>query len=83
MNAIAIPTPIKRTSGGLVDALFATIDRLNANEIDAEKARAISHTAKTIVQVATLEMEFRKMAAEDGAAKNLGALTIDAPPVTG
>jgi hypothetical protein len=61
--------PVQRTSHGLVDALFNVIDRLNAKEIDAEHARAISHTAKTIVSVAALELECRKFASEGGGAK--------------
>lgn len=52
--------PIKRSSNGLVDALFDCIDRMNKKEIDAEQARAVSHTARTIVQIARLEMEFRQ-----------------------
>lgn len=73
-------TVVKRTTGGLVDALFNTIDRLNNKEIDAEQARAISHTAKTIVSVASLELEYRKFTANDAStSQGLGALTIDAP----
>jgi hypothetical protein len=57
---------IERNMQGLVDALFNSIDRLNNKEIDAEQARAISHTAKTIVSVAALELEYRKWAGSDG-----------------
>ena len=65
---------IKRTSSGLVDALFDCMDKLNKREIDAEHARAISHTARSIVQIARLEMEYRK----DAADVKLVSLTIDA-----
>lgn len=51
---------VNRTSKGLVDALFNSIDDLNAKKIDPEHARAIAHTAKTIVNVAHLEIEFRR-----------------------
>jgi hypothetical protein len=57
---------VTRTSSGLVDALFNSIDRLNAKEIDAEHARAISHTAKTIVSVASLELEMKKFTDANG-----------------
>lgn len=74
------PVAVKRTTSGLVDALFNTIDRLNKKEIDAEDARAISHTAKTIVSVAHLELEYRKFTADQApASQGLGALTIDSP----
>ena len=68
--------PVQRTSHGLIDALFNVIDQLNARQIDAEHARAISHTAKTIVNVAALELEYRKFASDGGDAK-LISLTID------
>jgi hypothetical protein len=77
--------PINRTSQGLVEALFDTIDRLNTKQIDAEQARAISHTARTIVTVASLELEFRKWAANEGASAPLKSLTISGqtePPST-
>jgi hypothetical protein len=60
----------------LVDALFDTIDRLNSKHIDAEQARAISHTARTIVTVATLELEFRKWAENEGRSEPLKSLAI-------
>ena len=58
--------PVIRSTSGLVDALFDTVDRLNAKEIDAETARAVSHTARSIVSVARLELEFRQFAATGG-----------------
>jgi hypothetical protein len=68
---------ITRTSQGLVDALFNTIDRLNNREIDAEQARAISHTAKSIVSVASLELEYRKFATGEGSGQKLVSLVLD------
>jgi hypothetical protein len=68
--------PVSRTSQGLVDALFDTIDKLNSHQIDAEQARAISHTARTIVTVAALELDFRKWAA-DVESVPLKSLVID------
>jgi hypothetical protein len=67
--------PVARTSQGLVDTLFDTIDRLNTKQIDAEQARAISHTARTIVTVASLELDFRKWA-QDALATPLKSLAI-------
>jgi hypothetical protein len=68
---------LDRTSRGLVEALFDTIDRLNAKEIDAEQARAISHTARTIVNVAQLELEYRKWA--EGTDQGLISLQLEKP----
>lgn len=68
---------VQRTSHGLVDALFNTIDRLNGKEIDAEHARAIAHTARTIVSVAELELEFRRYADEKGGDGKLTSLAIE------
>lgn len=67
-------TVVVRTSKGLVDALFDTIDALNDKKITAEEARAISHSAKTIVGIARLELDYRQLASgSDG----LKSLTID------
>lgn len=68
---------VKRTSKGLVNALFDSIDKLNSNEIDPEKARAISHTAKTIVSVASLELDFRKYCDDVKEVKALNSLAIE------
>jgi hypothetical protein len=68
---------VKRSSSGLVDALFDCIDKLNAKEIDAEHARAVSHTARSIVQIAKLEMEYREAAATGGDRSKLTSLRID------
>jgi hypothetical protein len=68
---------VTRSSQGLVDALFSAIDRLNAKEIDAEECRALSHTARTIVGVARLELDYRRFTSEGGRA-GLKSLTIDA-----
>jgi len=71
---------VKRTTNGLVDALFDCIDKLNAKEIDAEHARAVSHTARSIVQIAKLEMEYRESAAAGGDRAKLTSLRIDQRP---
>lgn len=71
---------IVRTSHGLVDALFDTIDKLNTKTIDAEHARAVSHTAKTIVNVARLELDHRRFAAEAGGI-NLTSLALEPPKI--
>lgn len=69
---------VVRTTAGLVDALFDAVDRLNAKEIDAEQARAISHTARSIVSVARLELEFRQFVESGG--PQLTSLTVDKLP---
>lgn len=66
---------VVRTTAGLVDALFDTVDKLNNKEIDAEQARAISHTARSIVGVARLELEFRQFVESGG--PQLTSLMID------
>lgn len=66
-------TGIVRSSKGLVDGLFDSIDKLNSKEIDAEQARALSHTARTIVNIARLEIEFRKLSENS----ELKSLAID------
>jgi hypothetical protein len=72
-------TPVVRTSKGLVDTLFDSIDALNSRSIDAEHARAVSHTARTIVCVANLELEVRKFNRENNADKEaLKSLVIEA-----
>lgn len=66
---------IERTSRGLVEGLFDAIDNLNQKKIDPEHARALAHTARTIVGVASLELEFMKLQKENGAGA-LKSLTI-------
>lgn len=73
------PTPVARNLKGLVEALFQSIDRLNAREIDAEHARALSHTAKTIVACGHLEIEHRKLLGDQGSAA-LTSIIIEAEP---
>ena len=70
---------VVRTSKGLVDALFDSIDALNSKKIDAEHARALSHTARAIVNIATLELEFRryKEGSATQTAEQLKSLTIE------
>jgi hypothetical protein len=66
---------VERTSRGLVQGLFDAIDNLNQKKIDPEHARALSHTARTIVSVASLEMEFMKLQKDNGSGA-LKSLTI-------
>jgi hypothetical protein len=66
---------VERTSRGLVEGLFDAIDNLNQKKIDPEHARALAHTARTIVGVAALELEFMKLQKENGAGA-LKSLTI-------
>jgi hypothetical protein len=69
--------PVQRTSQGLVNALFDCIDKLNSKEITAEDARAVSHTVRSIVQIARLEMEFRGFADAAGEKAKIVSLAID------
>lgn len=52
---------VTRTSAGLVEAMFDSLDKLNTKSITPEEARAFSHTAKTIVAIAHLELESKKI----------------------
>jgi len=73
--------PIARTSKGLVDALFDSIDALNKKEIDAEHARAVALSAKAIVGVATFELGVRKFEREiDTGPAIIESLRVDALP---
>jgi hypothetical protein len=67
---------VVRSSTGLVDALFDSIDRLNNKEVTAEEARAVSHTAKSIVAIARLEMDFIKLS-KDNKTDGLKSLVIE------
>lgn len=69
---------VTRTSQGLVDALFDAIDKLNDKKVTPEEARAVSHTARTIVGVAMLELKARQI---DGGAGQIRSLMIDARPI--
>lgn len=71
-------TEMVRTSKGLVDALFDSIDQLNAKKIDTEHARAIAHSARAIVAIAALELDVRRFNTEthDGG-DNLKSLQIE------
>jgi len=72
-------TTVSRTSKGLVDALFDAIDGLNQKKIDPEHARAVAHTARTIVSVAELELEFIKLKTADDKA-NLRSIEMNDSP---
>lgn len=73
---------ITRSSAGLVDAMFDSMENLNAKKIDAEHARALSHTAKSIVAIANLELEYRKFKSDNADTdEKLISLTIDTPLV--
>lgn len=67
---------IVRTSKGLVEGLFDAIDNLNQRKIDPEHARAIAHTARTIVRVAEVELDFMRFSREGQADPDLKSLKI-------
>lgn len=54
---VKVVKKVERSPKGLVDALFDSIDKLNAGLSTAEEARAVAHTARSIVGVARLELE--------------------------
>ena len=73
--------PVVRNSKGLVDVLFDSIDKLNAKQIDAEHARALSHTARTIVSIASLELDVNRFQQEQGSERAaLKSLAIEGQP---
>jgi len=55
---------MERSPKGMVDVMFDAIDSLMNKEMSAEDVRAISHTCKSVVQVARLEIDYRKMKAD-------------------
>ena len=71
---------IDRNSKGLVEALFASIDALNERKIEPEHARALAHTARTIVGIAALELEYMRFQKEnDGRELKSLAITSEQP----
>ena len=67
---------MERSPKGMVDAMFDAIDDMVAKEMTAEEVRAISHTCKTVVNVARLEADIRKMKAEFLGKQDLKSLPI-------
>lgn len=51
---------IKRTTGGLRDALFDEMDALTAGKSNAQKASAKAKLAVQIINTTKLEMEYQK-----------------------
>jgi hypothetical protein len=70
-------TAMTRTSTGLVNSLFDAIDNLNQKKIDTEHARALAHTARAIVAIASLELDVRRFAETNSSP--IKSLVIDAP----
>lgn len=60
---------VERTPRGLADALFDSMDKLNAGTSSVEECRAIANTARVIVGVARLEIEAVRLA--DGMGKRV------------
>jgi len=54
-------TKIERSPRGLVEALFNSLDGLNAGVKSADDVRATAHTARSIVGVARLEMDATRL----------------------
>jgi hypothetical protein len=55
-------TKIDRSPKGLVEALFNSLDGLNAGVKSADDVRATAHTARSIVSIARLEMDAVRLA---------------------
>jgi hypothetical protein len=62
MEQVQVVTKIERSPKGLVEALFNSLDGLNAGIKSADDVRAVAHTARSIVGIARLEMEATRMA---------------------
>jgi len=52
---------IERTSAGLRDALFTSMEQLRAGDIEAQDAKAIAAPARQIVNTVHLEVEVQMM----------------------
>lgn len=59
---LQVVTKVERTPRGLVNALFNSLDNLNAGTQSADDVRAVCHTARSIVNIARLEMDAARMA---------------------
>lgn len=55
---------IERTSAGLRDALFDTMENLLNGEIEANEAKAMAVVAREIVNTVRLEVDVQKLRAE-------------------
>lgn len=53
-------TPVARTTAGLRDVLFDTIDKLRAGEIEVEEASAIANLSKVIVQSVSVQLAYER-----------------------
>lgn len=58
------PKKIERTSAGLRDALFATMEQLRSGDIEAGDAKAMAIVAREIVHTVELEMAVAKLRLE-------------------
>lgn len=59
---LQVITKVERSPKGLVDALFNSLDNLNSGAQSADDVRAVCHTARSIVNIARLEMDAARMA---------------------
>lgn len=57
MDKIEVVTKVERSPRGLVEALFNSLDGLNAGVRTADEVRAVAHTARSIANIARLEMD--------------------------
>lgn len=62
MAEAQVITKVERSPKGLVEALFNSLDGLNAGVKDVDDVRAVCHTARAIVTVARLEMDAARLA---------------------
>ncbi len=61
-STVSVVTKVERSPRGLVGALFNSLDNLNAGTQSADDVRAICHTARSIVNIARLEMDAARLA---------------------
>lgn len=62
MEDVKVITKVERSPRGLVQALFNSLDALNAGTQSADDVRAVCHTARSVVNVARLEMDAARLA---------------------
>ena len=76
-------TEIKRTSAGLRELLFEQLDGLRGGTVSVATAKAVAHTAATILKSVEVEMQFRDQQvalAKGGQLTALGELSLAALP---
>lgn len=76
-DADLLALTIERNPKGLVDALFDSIDAVRTKQMTPEESRAISHSCRSIVNVARMEMDYLKMRSESLTHDDLKSISFD------